>query len=132
MLRLSETKDEINVVADQIGSPTYTVDLARLLVDMSLTDKYGTYHANNEGYISWADFAEEIYKINNKDTKVNHITTEEYPTKAKRPKNSCLSKDCLDKAGFKRLPNWKDALKRYSEELKKTKELEDTKKLELK
>jgi len=132
MLRLSETRDEISVVADQYGSPTYTVDLARLLVDMSLTDKYGTYHANNEGYITWADFAEEIYKVNDINMKVNHITTDEYPTKAKRPHNSCLSKECLDKAGFKRLPDWKDALVRYTNELNEEKELGDTKKLELK
>ena len=97
---------------------------------MALSDKYGTYHANNEGYTNWADFAEEIFKVNNIDMKVNHITTEEYPTKAKRPKNSCLSKDSLDKAGFNRLPEWKDALLRYSEELKKQKEEE--KKLMLK
>ena len=129
MLKLSENRNEINVVSDQYGSPTYTVDLARLLVDMALTDKYGTYHANNEGYTNWADFAEEIFKVNDVDMKVNHITTEEYPTKATRPKNSCLSKDCLDKAGFERLPDWKDALIRYSEELKKQKE--DSKKLEL-
>ena len=126
MLKLSETKDEINVVSDQFGSPTYTVDLARLLVDMSLTDKYGTYHANNEGYTNWADFAEEIFKVNNIDMKVNHITTEEYPTKAKRPKNSCLSKESLDDAGFERLPEWKDALLRYSKELKKQKKEEKT------
>ena len=126
MLKLSETKDEINVVSDQYGSPTYTVDLARLLVDMALSDKYGTYHANNEGYTNWADFAEEIFKVNNIDMKVNHITTEEYPTKAKRPKNSCLSKASLDKAGFERLPEWKDALLRYSKELKKQKEEEKT------
>ena len=131
MLNQVGKREEVNVVADQYGSPTYTVDLARLLVDMAETDKYGTYHANNEGYTTWADFAEEIYKVNGETMKVNHITTEEYPTKAKRPHNSCLSKDCLDKAGFKRLPDWKDALKRYSEELKEQK-LEDTKKLELK
>ena len=131
MLNQVGKREEVNVVADQYGSPTYTVDLARLLVDMSLTDKYGTYHANNEGYITWADFAEDIYEVNGVKMKVNHITTEEYPTKAKRPHNSCLNKDCLDKAGFKRLPDYKDALKRYSEELKQQ-QLEDTKKLELK
>ena len=125
MLKLSETRDELNVVSDQFGSPTYTVDLARLLVDIALTDKYGTYHANNEGYTNWADFAEEIFKENGKNVKVNHITTEEYPTKAKRPHNSCLSKDCLDRNGFDRLPTWQDALKRYSKELKEYKEKQE-------
>ena len=117
MLKLSDTRDEINVVSDQFGSPTYTVDLARLLVDLSLTDKYGTYHANNEGYTSWDEFAREIFKIFNKNTKVNSITTEEYPTKAKRPKNSCLSKDCLDRNNFERLPSWQDAIERYKKEM---------------
>lgn len=130
MLKLSESRNEINVVSDQYGSPTYTVDLAKLIVDMALSDKYGIYHANNEGYISWADFAEQIFKVNNIDMKVNHITTEEYPTKAKRPKNSCLNKDSLDKAGFERLPDWKDALVRYSKELKQ--QNENNKKLILK
>lgn len=130
MLKLSEIKNEINVVSDQYGSPTYTVDLAKLLVDMSFSEKYGTYHANNEGYISWADFAEEIFKVNNIDMKVNHISTEEYPTKAKRPHNSCLSKSSLVENGFERLPGYKDALIRYSKELKEQKE--NIKKLELK
>lgn len=118
MLKLSETHNEVNVVSDQFGSPTYTVDLARLLVDMANTNKYGIYHASNEGFTNWADFAEEIFKVNEKDTIVNHITTDEYPTKATRPKNSCLSKDCLDRNGFERLPDWHDALNRYSRELK--------------
>ena len=130
MLRLSETKDEIGVVCDQFGSPTYTVDLAKLLVDMALTDKYGTYHANNEGYTNWAVFAREIFKVNGKKTNVKNLSTDEYPQKAKRPKNSCLSKKSLDDAGFERLPDWKDALIRYSEELKNKKEEE--KKLVLK
>ena len=117
MLRLSETHDEINVVSDQFGSPTYTVDLAKLLVDMVETSKYGIYHANNEGYTSWDAFAREIFKIFNKNTKVNSITTDMYPTKAVRPKNSKLSKDCLDKNGFERLPSWQDAIKRYKKEM---------------
>ena len=122
MLQLSEKHKELNVVNDQVGSPTYTVDLARLLCDMAETDKYGTYHANNEGVISWADFAEFIFKLNHKDVKVNRVTTEEYQqiTGAKmayRPHNSVLSKKCLDNAGFKRLPNWQDATYRYCEEL---------------
>ena len=115
-------KTELNVVADQIGSVTYTYDLSKLLCDMIETDKYGTYHATNEGYISWADFAEEIFKETGFDVKVNHVTTEEYlklvPQQAKRPLNSRLSKKSLDDAGFKRLPDWKDALKRYLEEIK--------------
>lgn len=123
MLKLSENHESLNVVADQIGSPTYTVDLARLLVDMSSTEKYGTYHATNEGYCSWADFAEYIFKINNKDTKVNKVTTEEYlnltnTKQAYRPKNSKLDKSKLDENGFDRLPSWKDATKRFCKSLK--------------
>ena len=122
MLKLANMgKTELSVVADQIGSVTYTKDLARLLVDMIETDKYGIYHATNEGYISWAEFAEEIFKQANKQVKVNHVTTEEYlkmvPQQAKRPLNSRMSKDSLDKAGFERLPDWKDALNRYLKEL---------------
>ena len=113
MLRLTETKDELNVVADQIGSPTYTPDLAVLLCDMLNSKKYGEYHATNEDFCSWAEFAEEIMKQSGSLCKVNPITTEEYPTKATRPKNSKLSKASLDNAGFSRLPNWQDALSRY-------------------
>lgn len=119
MLKLAETHDEVSVVSDQIGSPTYTVDLARLLVDMAHSDRYGIYHATNEGECSWADFAEYIFKANGKDTKVNHITSEEYPQKAYRPRNSRLSKDKLVENGFDRLPTWQDAVDRYSEELNK-------------
>lgn len=119
MLKLAETRDEVSVVSDQIGSPTYTVDLARLLVDMAHSDRYGIYHATNEGECSWADFAEYIFKANGKDTKVNHITSEEYPQKAYRPRNSRLSKDKLVENGFDRLPTWQDAVDRYSEELNK-------------
>lgn len=111
---------ELRVVDDQIGTPTYTYDLARLLVDMILTDKYGYYHATNEGgYISWADFAEEIFKQANKEVKVNRVTTEEYGISiAKRPFNSRLDKTKLIDNGFKPLPDWKDALRRYLEEIK--------------
>ena len=130
MRKLAETKTELNVVADQFGSPTYTVDLAKLLVDMSLTEKYGIYHANNEGYTNWAEFAKKIFEKSNIDMQVNPITTEEYPTRAVRPKNSCLSKDCLDRNGFNRLPSWEDALDRYIVELENTKE--DNKTLKLK
>lgn len=117
MLRLAEIHDELNVVCDQIGSPTYTADLASLLCDMIATEKYGTYHATNEGICSWADFAEEIFKIAGKNVKVNHIPTSGYPTRAARPLNSRMSKDKLEQAGFKRLPTWEDALKRYLIEL---------------
>ena len=113
MLRLAETRDELNVVSDQVGSPTYTPDLAVLLCDMALSGKYGVYHTTNEGYCSWAEFAEEIVKLSGNKCKINPITTEQYPTKATRPKNSRMSKDSLDKAGFSRLPNWQDALKKY-------------------
>ena len=122
MLKLSETKTELNVVDDQIGSPTYTVDLAHLLVTMAGTKKYGTYHANNEGFVSWADFAKYIFEINDKNVKVNPVSTEEYlkltgTKQAYRPRNSKLSKESLDEAGFERLPSWEDATKRYCEEL---------------
>ena len=117
MLNLAETHGELKVVADQIGSPTYTYDLAKLLVEMVKTEKYGVYHATNEGVCSWAEFAAEIFKLANKKTKVTGISTEEYPTPAIRPKNSRLSKKSLDEGGFSRLPSWQDALKRYLEEL---------------
>ena len=126
MLKLSDKFDTLNVVDDQIGSPTYTVDLSKLLVDMAESDKYGTYNATNEGYVSWAEFAEYIFKINNKNVVVNHVSTEEYldimgMTQAYRPRNSRLSKNKLEENGFDRLPSWEDATNRYSEELKKTK-----------
>ena len=111
MLRLAETHDTLNVVCDQIGSPTYTADLAPLLCDMIVTEKYGTYHATNEGICSWADFAEAIFELAGKKVTVNHIPTSEYPTRAVRPLTSRMSKDKL------RLPHWKDALERYLKEL---------------
>ena len=119
MLKLSETRDELNVVCDQIGTPTYTYDLARLLVDMILTDKFGTYHATNEGgYISWADFAEAIMKEAGRSTKINRVTTEEYGvSKAARPFNSRLDRSKLTANGFTPLPDWRDALKRYLKEM---------------
>ncbi len=122
MLKLANMgKTELNVVCDQIGSVTYTADLAVLLCDMIETEKYGIYHATNEGYISWAEFAEEIFKQSNKNVKVNFVTTEEYkklvPNQASRPLNSRLSKKSLDNNGFNRLPNWKNALIRYLKEL---------------
>ena len=113
MLRLAQTKDEISVVDDQIGSPTYTRDLAALLCDMAMSGKYGIYHATNEGYCSWAEFATEIMRIGECGCRINPIPSEQYPTKAARPKNSRLSKASLDRAGFARLPQWQDALGRY-------------------
>ncbi len=118
MLRLAETHKELGVVADQIGSPTYTADLAVLLVDMVQTDKYGTYHATNEGVCSWADFAEKIFATAGVEVKVNRIVSEAYPTKAKRPKNSRLSKAKLVQQGFGLLPSWQNAVKRYIKEVR--------------
>ena len=117
MLKLAESHDQVNVVGDQIGSPTYTFDLARLLVDMIQTEKYGVYHATNEGFCSWAEFAKEIFKQAGKKVKVNAIKTEEYPTKAVRPKNSRLSKQKLRDNGFDPLRPWKKALAHYLKEL---------------
>lgn len=113
MLRLSETRKELNVVNDQVGSPTYSKDLARLLCDMIKTDRYGTYHGTNEGFCSWYDLAKKAFEFAGKDVKVNPVTSEGFPTKAIRPKNSRLSKKCLDENGFDRLPLWEDAVKRY-------------------
>lgn len=113
MLRLGKERKEINVVADQYGSPTYTADLAPLLVEMIQTDKYGIYHATNEGVCTWAEFAEEIFKIAGMDVKVNHISTAEYPTWAKRPMNSRLSKRKLVINNFKTLENWHKDLKNF-------------------
>ena len=122
MLKLSKIKDELNIVCDQIGSPTYTYDLASLMADMMESEKYGIYHATNEGFCSWYDFTKYIYKakgITNVDVKP--ISTEEYlkinPNQAKRPLNSRMSKASLLKAGFKPLPRWQDAVDRYLKEL---------------
>ncbi len=122
MLRLAETHDSLRVVADQIGSPTYTADLAPLLCDMIVTEKYGVYHATNEGVCSWADFAEAIFAAAGKTVQVQRVTTEEYGAKAPRPKNSRMSKDKLTHQGFSRLPSWQDALGRYIEEVTEYKE----------
>lgn len=113
MLRLSKEKESLTVVDDQIGSPTYTKDLSRLLCDMIETEKYGIYHATNEGYCSWAQFASKIMNLSGASTKIIPVKSEEYKTVAVRPKNSRLSKKSLDENGFKRLPDWEDALKRY-------------------
>jgi dTDP-4-dehydrorhamnose reductase len=113
MINLSKAKKEINVVCDQIGSPTYARDLALVLAKMIKTNRYGIYHTTNEGYCSWAEFAQEIFKLLGIATKVNFIPSSEYPTAAKRPLNSRLSKRSLSENGFEFLPHWKDALKRY-------------------
>ena len=115
MLKLSETHDELTVVDDQIGSPTYTYDLAVLLVDMIETEKYGRYHATNEGLCSWYEFACEIFRQAGRDVKVNPVSSDEFPTKAKRPHNSRMDKSKLTENGFTPLPAWQDALKRYLE-----------------
>lgn len=120
MLNVGKTHDTVRVVNDQIGTPTYTYDLARLLVDMIETEKYGYYHATNEGgYISWYDFTCEIYRQAGYTTKVIPVTTEEYGlSKASRPFNSRLDKSKLKENGFTPLPDWKDALARYLKEIK--------------
>ena len=119
MLQVGKNHAQVRVVNDQIGTPTYTYDLARLLADMIETDKYGYYHATNEGgYISWYDFTKEIYKVAGYTTKVTPVTTEEYGlSKAARPFNSRLDKSKLVENGFTPLPTWQDALKRYIDEL---------------
>ncbi len=123
MLKLSLTHKKLNVVNDQIGSPTYTYDLSKLMCDMMETKKYGVYHATNEGYCSWAEFASYIFKVANKNVEVIPVSSKEYkklvPNQADRPLNSRMSKDSLDKAGFERLPSWQDATKRYILSLEK-------------
>lgn len=118
MLQLSRKQKQISVVDDQIGSPTYTVDLAPLLLEIAGSEKYGIYHATNEGFCSWAQFADEIMRLSNAKCKVNHVTSAEYAAKAPRPKNSRLSKDKLLTSGFYKLPLWQDSLRRYLEVLK--------------
>ena len=113
MLNLGKTHDHLTVVNDQFGSPTYTYDLARLLVDMVLTDKYGIYHATNEGICNWYEFACEIFRKAGMNVDVAPVPASEYPTKGKRPENSRMSKEKLTENGFERLPSWQDALERY-------------------
>lgn len=119
MLNLSKTRDSLTVVNDQIGSPTYTYDLARLLVDMIETEKYGRYHATNEGLCSWYEFAVEIFKQAGITINVSPVDSSAFPAKAKRPSNSRMSKDKLEENGFMRLPTWQDALGRYLKEISK-------------
>ena len=119
MLRLGKEKGAVSVVNDQIGSPTYTYDLARLLVDMIQTDKYGRYHATNEGLCSWYEFACEIFRQAGMDeVKVTPVDSDGFPAKAKRPSNSRMSKEKLTENGFERLPSWQNALERYLKALK--------------
>lgn len=117
MLNLGKTRDHLTVVDDQVGSPTYTYDLARLLVDMIETEKYGRYHATNEGVCSWYEFACEIFKKAGIEITVSPVSSNEYPAKAKRPQNSRMDKSKLKEMGFKPLPTWQDALERYLKEI---------------
>ena len=117
MLKLAETHDKLTVVNDQFGSPTFTYDLARLLVDMIQTDKYGIYHATNEGICTWYEFACEIFRQAGVKIEVTPVPASEYPAKAKRPENSRLDKSKLTENGFERLPSWQDALGRYLKEI---------------
>lgn len=118
MLRIGQENGAVKVVDDQIGSPTYTRDMAVLLADMVQTEKYGVYHASNEGFCSWYDFAKEIFRLAGMDdVSVTPITSDQFPAKAKRPFNSRMSKEKLVKEGFNKLPSWQDALKRYLQEL---------------
>ena len=117
MLNLGKTHDHLTVVNDQTGSPTYTYDLARLLVDMIQTDKYGRYHATNEGLCTWYEFACEIFKQAGMDVSVAPVSSDEYPAKAKRPSNSRMDKNKLTANGFQPLPTWQDALSRYLKEI---------------
>lgn len=119
MLNLAETHDHLTVVNDQYGSPTYTYDLARLLVDMIVTNKYGIYHATNEGICTWYEFACEIFRQAGVQVEVEPVSSEAFPAKAKRPSNSRMSKDKLEQNGFRRLPAWQDAVGRYLKELGK-------------
>lgn len=122
MLKLSETRDELSVVSDQIGSPTYTEDLSKLLLDMIDKNKKGLFFASNEEYCSWYDFANYIFDINGKNVKVNKVLTKDYKTIAKRPLNSRLNKNKLEEEGLERLPSWKDATNRFCKVLKKENE----------
>lgn len=117
MLKLAASHQELTVVDDQIGSPTYTRDLAVLLADMAHSEKYGVYHATNEGFCSWAEFAAEVFRQAGKDVHVTPVDSSAYPTKAQRPKNSRMSKEKLTENGFKLLPRWQDAVGRYLIEL---------------
>jgi dTDP-4-dehydrorhamnose reductase len=117
MLKLSQEKDSLSVVSDQMGSPTYTQDLSKLIVDIIKTEKYGIYHATNEGNCSWYEFAKEIFKLSKINISLKPITSFEYKTKATRPINSRLNKDSLVENNFQLMPPWQDALIRYLKEI---------------
>lgn len=117
MLNLGKTRGAVNVVDDQFSSPTYTYDLAVLLADMITTEKYGVYHASNEGFCSWYDFAVEIFKAASMDVAVTPVDSSAFPVKVERPKNSRLNKDKLELCGFHPLPGWRDAVERYVKEI---------------
>ena len=118
MLNLAKSHDHLTVVNDQYGSPTFTFDLAKLLVDMIVTDRYGIYHATNEGICTWYEFACEIFKQAGVNVDVQPVTSDAFPVKAKRPSNSRMSKDKLEQNGFHKLPTWQNAVERYVAELK--------------
>jgi dTDP-4-dehydrorhamnose reductase len=118
MLKLAQTRNELKVVCDQVGAPTYTPDLAALICDMLQTTRYGTYHGVNEGACSWQEFAAAIFAAAGLTVSVLPIPTADYPTRARRPLNSRLAKGSLDKNGFSHLPTWQDALDRYLNELR--------------
>jgi dTDP-4-dehydrorhamnose reductase len=113
VMKFGKMNDEISIIDDQIGSPTYACDVAEAIIKISLTEKYGVYHATNEGFCSWAEFAEEIFSLTGLRCKVIPIKSCEYVSKAKRPQNSRLSKKSLTENGFALLPSWQDALSRY-------------------
>lgn len=117
MLKFGKERGKVSVVNDQIGSPTYTYDLSKLVLDMIQTDKYGTYHATNENLCSWYEFACEIFKQAGLEVEVTPVDSNAFPVKATRPKNSRMNKTQLDKNGFNRLPSWQDALSRYLKEI---------------
>ena len=123
MLRVGKQRPSLQVVDDQIGSPTYTPDLATAMYGLLVSGRYGVYHATNEGYCSWAEFASAIFAAADMSVTVNGIASKDYPVKAVRPLNSRLDKTCLDDAGVARLPHWQDALKRFIELLRKGNEL---------
>lgn len=118
MIDLSSKRKELSVVSDQVGSPTYTADLAELVSEMIKTDKYGTYHACNQGFCSWYDFAKKIFEYIGSSTVVNAIDSDSWPSKVKRPKNSRLDTSLLTANGFNQLPSWEDALKKYIDQIK--------------
>lgn len=120
MIRLGSSNSHVRVVCDQYGSPTYTVDLAALVSKMIITERYGIYHAHNEGMCSWYEFAKKIFELNGQDVDVEPISSEQFPMKAKRPMNGYLDTSALVDAGFELLPPWEDALLRYLDELKRT------------